>query len=226
MAKQYNFDNIYSVASLFVRSKMYELLTNENDYVNIAFNFEELEARCFLKSIAKTDEYVTKEVRDFLLSAIDNVDYSINVINVPDYKEFFTLLYEYANKYKDDGRENAIATNVEFSFNYLWIRMTPDDFNDVIGFLRKNVAMLEDKTFEKYKDEVSIDDSSFYKDQIIFAHSSRAYLYDESNNEMRFVISDGKNNYCLPIIRYDIYKQNGVKTCQIGSIQDKYNNSN
>ncbi|MBE6158633.1 MAG: hypothetical protein E7159_02265 [Firmicutes bacterium] len=222
----YNMDDVYTAADVFVREKLYKLLYNDIDNANVAFDFKEKEARLYLKQLLINNDEISNEIKVKTFYSIDHVDYRYPVIEISNYKEFFSLMLDYAKKFSKDDRVVVYMTNLGFAYDYLFLRMTPDDFLDVNLFLKRNIKMLDDNTFDDIVDDKVIESTSFYEGQILFANDSRAYLYDEDNNQMRFILSDRRNDYCLPVVRYDIYDNNGVKTCQIGSIQDKFNIAN
>ncbi len=223
MEKSYDMELIDTVASIFI-SKMYYLLTEQYDCANVSFYFKEKEARDYLKNMVINGEY-SRNVKEVVLNAIDNVDYSLPVIYVSDYKKFFSLLMEYAKKFSNDDRAVVYMSDLGFSMDYLWLKMTPDDFNNVEEFIKKNISILDDTTFKDY-DDSEIKGTDFYENQKILVSSSRTCLYDESNNEIKFILEDEKNRFCLPLIRYGIYEKDGNKVCEIGSIQDKYSVTN
>ena len=117
-------------------------------------------------------------------------------------------------------------------FEQIWLRATPDDFNNPEEFLRKQVEMIKDKSFEKYDKETYLGKLTFLDDNIICVRNGIARTWDENSREFEITIYDKKhyNNtqlfnrpHCtLPVIRYGIYEKEGKKVCSISSIQSRY----
>ena len=91
----YNMEDVNTAAKTFVNGKLYSLLYKDMDYANVSFNFLEKEAREYLINLLNSIDDISKEIKEKTLYAIEHVDYRFPVIEVSNYKEFFSLLFEY-----------------------------------------------------------------------------------------------------------------------------------
>lgn len=91
---------------------------------------------------------------------------------VNDYKNFFELLRKF---YERDIELYFLRTEMSGfpvyeknnCFEQIWLRATPEDFNNPEEFLRKQVEMINDKTFEKYDEETCLGKIGFLDDNLI-----------------------------------------------------------
>ena len=208
----------------FVDSIMYDLMYDDMELANVSFNFKEYEARDYLKNIIMKTIGHNFNQKSKLFEAIDNVDYSKPVIEVSDYKEFFISLLLYIYKlstiYDTCDFETMFWNNSGYVLKYLWLRMTPDDFNNVEEFIRKQTKILDDNSFSMFRKEKDLNYNLDDK-YCVSAVDDIARGYDESVKEIKFNLSDKDEKVSLPVVRYGIYENAGKKICEIGSIQDK-----
>ena len=230
-----------NVTRMFITETMYDILFEE-DLPNFKFDFREEEAIAFIEKILQ--EYVDKY--DFYKEKVQKIYDAIEgktndnetkpVIIVNDYKQFFELFREYYEKdielyFKRIDMSVFPVYEQEKCFKEIWLRATPDDFNNPEKFLKKQVQMIKDKTFEKYDKETCLGKLGFLDDNIICIKNGIARTWDENIRQMEITIYDKQyyNNtelfirphYTLPVIRYGIYEKEGKKVCYIGSIQNK-----
>lgn len=230
-----------NVAREFITETMYKIYFSDI-LPNFRFEFMEDEAIKFIEKIL--EQQVQKysfwqEKANLIIQKVKNKS-NINEIEplmiVSDYKKFFELLRQYYEEHielyfqrtKMSGFPRYEKDNC---FEQIWLRATPDDFNKPEVFLEKQVAMLKDKTFEKYNKETYLGKFKFLNDNIICVENGIARTWDENSREFKIKIYDKKfydntelferPNYMLPVIRYGIYERNGKKICSIGSIQNK-----
>ena len=224
-------DKVYEVATRFIDGIMYDLLYDEAEIANVSFDFREWDARSYLKTLIleSIDKNITEKSKIFY--ALDNIDYSKPVIEVSNYKLLFNLLFDYIYKLStvDENKDTLeqFWLNTAFTFKYIWLRMTPDDFKNPELFLYKSVCMLNDNTFIDYNKKKVLDDKIDDKYNVCVLDRYAAG-YDESPKEVLFSLFRNNEANILPVVRYGIYEENNNKVCEIGSIQDKdskYNKS-
>lgn len=230
-----------NVTKKFITETMYDILFEE-EFPNFKFDFRQEEAIDFIKKVlqAYADEYdfykeKAQKIYDTIKGKNDNNETKpVMVIN--DYKQFFELFREYYEQdielyFKRIGRTGFPVYEQENCFKQIWLRATPDDFNNPENFLRKQLQMLKDKTFEKYDRETYLGKLEFLDDNIICIKNGIARTWDENLRQMEITIYDKqyyhntelfiRPHYTLPVIRYGIYEKDGKKICYIGSIQNK-----
>ncbi len=226
----------------FITKTMYDILFSE-EIPNFKFDFRENEAIEFIEKVlinySKEYEFAKvksqKILQEIKYKTKGNEEMPVMIVN--NYKEFFELLRHF---YERDielfflRREDATGFPVyeeENCFEQIWLRATPEDFNDPENFLSKQVSMINDNTFKKYDKEMEIGKLNFLDDNILCVKNGVARTWDENSREFEMKIYD-KNyydktelfcrpNYKLPVIRYGIYEKDGIKVCHIGSVQNK-----
>jgi len=230
-----------NVTREFITETLYKILFSE-DLPKLKFEFREDEAIDFIENILKdySDKYdfYKKESQKILQSIKEksngNTDTTVMIVN--DYKQFFESLRQLYEKqielyFLRTGRSAFTRWEKNNFFEEIWLRATPDDFNNPEEFLRKQVDMVNDSTLEKYNEETCLGPIEFLDNNILCVKNSIARTWDENSREFEITIYDKEHyynkelfvrpNYMLPVIRYGIYEKNGKKVCSIGSIQDK-----
>lgn len=230
-----------NVAKKFITDTMYDILFNE-ELPNFKFEFREDEAVKFIEEVlynyAKEYNFYEEKAQKILESIMKKSDKNeiqpIMIVN--NYKEFFEQLTQYYKQdielyFKRIDRTGFPVYEQENCFKQIWLRSTPDDFNNPESFLKKQVQMIKDNTFEKYDEETYLGKLKILDDNIICIKNGIARTWDENIREIEIKIYDKRyyNNkelfnrphYTLPAIRYGIYEKNGKKVCYIGSIQNK-----
>lgn len=235
-----------NVTREFITNNLYKILFSE-ELPNFRFEFREDEAIEFIEDILYnyTKEYnFYKEKSQKILQSIKKKSDGNTlspVMIVEDYKKFFELLRQF---YERDIELYFLRTKMsgftryekDNCFEQIWLRATPDDFNNPEEFLRRQVEMINDKTFEKYDDETYLGPVNFLDNNVLCVENGIARTWDENSREIRFTIYDKKYykntelfyrpHYSLPKIRYGIYQKDGKKVCSIGSIQNINNEKN
>lgn len=237
-----------NVSREFVLDSLEKLLSSD-ELPNFKFDFREKEAIEFIENIMKEyansfkDDKYKEEIQarhEKLLKKIkqktnENDETPVMIIN--DYKNFFEYLrqsYErhielYFQRRKDSTGFNRWEKN-NF-FEQIWLRATPNDFNNPEEFLKKQAEMIKDTTFEKYDEEIYLGKLECLNNHIICIKNGIARTWDENFRQMEITIYDKEHynnkelwnrpHYTLPVIRYGIYEKDNKKICSIGSIQDK-----
>lgn len=229
-----------NVTREFLTDILYDMLFNEKN-PNFKFNFIQKEARDFIEKILEdyTNKYDFFEFRknkilESIKQGTDNNEVT-PVIVVSDYIEFFNQLTKYYEKdielyFKRTNFSGFQRYEIKNCFTEIWLRMTPEDFNDPENFLRRNVKIIQDNTFEKYSEETYIGELKRFKNYIVCVKNEIARTWDETPFEFKIMIYEKKDYYSdfffkphleLPVVRYGICEISGKKVCYIGSIQDK-----
>ena len=230
-----------NVTREFITETLYRILFSE-DLPNFKFEFREDEAIGFIENILKScsDKYdFSKKKYEKILQAIKqksdgNTELPVMIVN--DYKHFFELLRQLYERqielyFLRTGMSGFSRYEKNNFFEQIWLRATPDDFNNPEEFLKKQVGMANDTTLEKYNEETCLGKIEFLDNNILCLKNGVARTWDENSREFEIIIYDKNHydnkklfvrpNYTLPVIRYGIYEKNGKKVCFIGSIQDK-----
>ncbi len=230
-----------NVTREFITETLYQILFSE-DLPNFKFEFREDEAIEFIENTLKSysEKYdFNKEKSQKILQAIkqkSDENTETPVMIVKDYKQFFELLRQLYEKqielyFLRTGMSGFTRYEKNNFFEQIWLRATPDDFNNPEEFLRKQVDMVNDTTFEKYNEETCLGKIAFLDNNILCVRNGIARTWDENSREIEITIYDKNHydnkellvrpNYTLPVIRYGLYEKNGKRICYIGSIQDK-----
>ena len=229
---------VENVAREFVINIMYDILLNDKA-LNFKFDFKEDEAIDFIEEIIKSYPYEYKKERlQKVLGCIKKRtegNETQPVMMISDYKKFFELLTEVYEQdielfFKRTKMSSFPVYEMQNFLSQIWLRATPEDFNNPEDFLRRQAQMLRDKTFAKYDEETSLGQLSFLYNHILCVKNGVARTWDENLREMEFKIYDKnhygnknlfwKPHYTLPVIRYGIYEKDGKKVCRIGAIQN------
>ena len=227
----------------FITETLYKILFSE-ELPNFKFDFREDKAIDLIEDVLKnysTQHDFYKENAEIIMEAIkgkNDRNELTPVIVVKDYKEFFELLRQFYERdielyFLRTGMSSFTRYEKDNCFEQIWLRATPDDFNNPEEFLKKQVEMINDETFFKYDKETYLGKLSFLEDNVLCVKNAIARTWDENSRQFEIMIYDKNyyNNkelfyrphYTLPVIRYGIYKRNGKKVCSIGSIQNKSN---
>ena len=229
-----------NVTKEFIESTLYTLLYNKSK-TNFRMRFEEPEAMKYITEVlqesAKGGTYWERKSQEILkgLSKSEDLDDDTPVMVIRDYKAFFEGLTELCeqNVHQHFKRtKNSTFPWYERTncMEEVWLRMAPEDFNDPEKFLRMQVQMAKDTTFNKYDKETCLGQSKILGENYICIQNKVARTWDEASQEMEITIYDKEHyhkenrryipNYKLPVVRYGIYEKDGHKICRIFSIQN------
>lgn len=230
-----------NVTREFITKTLYKILFSE-ELPNFRFDFREDKAIAFIEEVLKdySDQHnFYKEKAERIVRTIkgknDGNELTPTIV-VNDYKEFFELLRQFYERdielyFLRTGMSGFSRYEKDNCFEQIWLRATPDDFNNCEEFLKKQVDMINDDTFAKYDEETCLGKLTFLENNILCVKNGIARTWDENSRELEIKIYDKNyyNNkelfyrphYTLPVIRYGIYKRDGKKVCFIGSIQNK-----
>lgn len=240
-----------NVSREFIIDNLENLLYSD-EIPNLKFDFREKEAIEFIENTmiqyAKSfrDNEYEEKIKARLKKILEKLKQKTNknektpVMIIKDYKKFFEYLrqaYErhielYFQRRKDSTGFNRWEKNNFFEL--IWLRATPQDFNNPEEFLKKQAEMMKDTTFQKYDEETYLGKLESLNNHIVCIKNGIARTWDENFRQMEITIYDkqyydnkelwNRPHYTLPVIRYGIYEKENRKICSIGSIQDKNNN--
>ena len=208
-------EKYYLALRAFILYNAYYLMHDQLEIPNIYFDFKEEKARQEIIDLINNEinlKYLEEDKLEQLKQVIEgimNPDYEKNVIEINNYKAFFTYLQDVLDQ----------TPNKEEMLKYIWLRMTPDDFKNPEDFLRKSANILKNRTLDDIQDSY-IEDNPFFKDNPIEIKIRKSHAYNESMQEIVFKVYENLTPYTLPIIRYGIYEKNNELVCEIGSIQN------
>ena len=228
-----------NVTGEFIINTMYKLLYSK-DIANFKMRFSEPEAMDFisktLEKYANQSEFAKRKAKKILEGLEDNTSDNIPVMLINDYQDFFEQLRQFYEEhirmfFKRTTFSSFHSYAMVNCFDLIWLRATPEDFNDPEEFLRKQVQMIKDNTFSKYDKETSLGKIECLDNNILCIQNKVARIWDETSQEMHISIYDkeyydntelfDRQHYTLPVIRYGIFEKDGKKVCRIGSIQNK-----
>ncbi len=230
-----------NVSREFITETLYKILFS-NKLPNFRFYFREEEAIQFIENVLRkyVDNYVWRKEKSYkILEKIrqgSNGNSEEPVMVVSDYKLFFEYLRQIYEKdielfFQRTEMTGFCRYEKDNLFEQIWLRLTPNDFNNAEEFLRKQAQMIKDRTLKKYDQETYLGSMQCLNNHIVCIKNGIARTWDENFREIQIKIYDKeyyndkecfyRPYYKLPVIRYGIYQKNGKKICRIGSIQDK-----
>lgn len=202
--------DVNSAIEIFANRTLYYI---ENEYETAKVNFVFLNKEAFAnKNLKITDD----ELNHLLNPEIDD---EAPTIYVKDSELFFYLLTKLINAQNDLNVYYGEANNPEGVANRLmrrlWLRMSPDDFQDVISFLETEISFLENRMFDNPKTETVISNPEFK----ITYEVEECETWCESTRRMCFRIYNQDEYHDLPRIYYDLKEENGEIVCYIPAVQ-------
>ena len=229
-----------NVTREFICDSLHRILFNEK-LPNFKFEFREPEAIEFIEKTLseyskeyKYYEQYSKEIMDKLRDTSNQSEEPVMIVN--DYKTFFESLRDIYERhielfFERTGCDAFFRYEKTNLFEQIWLRATPEDFNNPERFLKKQSQMINDRTFEKYDKETYVGKLESLGNNVLYAKNGIARTWDENFREMEFTVYDHKlakgedpryaPHYLFPVVRYGIYEKDGKKVCFIGSIQNK-----
>lgn len=236
-----NFENVMRE---FIITTMTKIFLDDKT-ISFNFLFKQSEAITHIEEILK--KYIANYYPGFkdeaakivqvLKQKNENCNYLPSLI-ISDYQLFFELLRQYYERnielwFQRTALSSFMVYEMENCFEQIWLRATPEDFNNPEQFLKKQVQIINDTTFSRYDNEEIIGISSSFNNHILCVKNGIARTWDETPREFEITIYDQKyyhipdpfyrSSHTLPVVRYGIYEKDGKKICLIGSIQNKQN---
>lgn len=146
------------------------------------------------------------------------------IVKVNDYKSFFKYLFLIAHMTYERLRKEIEFEELDSYyihrcdvFKNIWLRATPNDFNDINKFIYEQYLFIKDNSLIKYDNKVV---GKFF-DYNILVDTLNGRTYDENCNALRIRLIKDDISYTLPVVRYDIKNETNKKICYIGAIQNK-----
>jgi hypothetical protein len=231
-----------NVVREFTTTTMKDILFDDKK-ISFNFIFRQPEAISYIEEVYK--KYIVEYYSGFKKSAIKIIqvlkqgndrDNNLPSLIINDYQSFFELLRQYYEKdielYFQRMKTSGFPTyEMENCFEQIWLRATPEDFNNPEQFLQRQVQFINDTTFIKYDNEIMIGSSSYFNGHVVYVSNGIARTCDEMPREFKITIYDkqyhyrtelfDRPHYTLPVLRYGIYEKDGKKICVIASIQNK-----
>ena len=233
-----------NVIRLFTTETIPDILLNDK---KISFNlvFNESDAIKHIEEVY--EKYIAETYSGFqtqattiieILKQKNNVNNDLPSLVINDYRLFFELLREYYEKiielfFVRTKASGFMVSEMKNCFEQIWLRATPEDFNNSEQFLRRQVEFINNTTFAKYDNEAIVGSLRFLDSHILAVKNEIARTWDETPQEFKIIIYDKEHyqnrklferpHFTLPVIRYGIYEKNGKKICHIGSVQTKKN---
>lgn len=224
----------------FITRIMPEILLNK-EKTNFNFAFNESEAIKFIKEVIAryTEERYSgfKKTGNKILKALTEKrsrDNNLPSLVINDYKSFFESLRQYYEKdielfFERTKASGFMVYEMKNCFEQIWLRATPEDFNNPEKFLERQVQYINDDTFSKFDKEKEFGPAVNFNEHIVCASIGISRTWDETPWQFNIKVYDKEHyantnlynrpHYNLPVIRYGIYEKDGKKVCNIGAIQ-------
>lgn len=175
----------------------------------------------------KIADYMIQYIKDN--NHINSGELYINIDNANLFFDKLTYLIELYTKLEEDydGFTNFSYLAKEYLKIGLWLRMTPEDFNNIYGFIDRQISFLENGFIfdDLYKDG-SIRRKHLEDDYLNYKVASCIdinTLWYETYQKMIYELIDLDTgaSYELPSIHFGIADENNKKVCYIYGIQNK-----
>lgn len=178
----------------------------------------------------KLDGHWTPNIRNRYikkLQLLENQDSTLPTLYVKDSYLFFNLLVEIVNeslslnyKYglKLSEREYCILV-----LRRIWLRMGPNDFNNVESFLKRELEFLKNYwlDIDYRKNYEKIDN---FNENIVIKSSMVGATWDETFHEMSYsIVLPDRTLHELSRVRYGLIEEDNEKVCYIYAIQNEKN---
>lgn len=186
---------------------------------NINFHFSD-EDSLRIKAAAKLVIGMSDERADtYYERFFGNDPEAVLTIDVTDFSSFFKTLYKIIleqdtlnQRYR---KRDSISTTATCLLRRIWLRMGPDDVNNVENFLSKQLEFLQNRKLDMVE-PLYMDDLGEYK---VYQRTDGNETWDETTRRMIFTLVDENGtDYELPTILYDIDESNA---CYIYGVQDR-----
>lgn len=206
---------------LFLNNIIPDMKGTELDLTYIKFVFSDEALEEMAKYNIESVDYLRKIKKEYETEIKNNEDV---YIKVNDYKSFFFLLKEITMAF-DNTQYGRLRDCYEL-LESIWLKMSPDDINNINLFLKKQLIFLRNANLIPYH-------YKFYKNYqdipVYYRNRSNTEWFETANNILfSFERKNNKNNdilqndyyYHLPSIHYALTKENGNGVCYIYGIQN------
>lgn len=193
----------------------------ENEIPNIDFIFTEKGYK-LMEYVKEYPYNLKKRIEDEDIIRIRNYKLTSKYkIEINDPIKFFVLLTEIINEqiklyneYNDHIYSEDIIREV---LSRIWLRMTKNDFKNVINFLNRELEFLKDRTLEKYRNYEKIDE---YEGYDVLSYIEANPTWDETSKSIHFVLMGKESSHTVSHIHYAIKEENNEKVCYIYGVQN------
>ena len=209
---------------LFLTTIIYDIVNEvEIPRINFIFNKEAYDLFDDIKEHPfKLESGWTPNIKDEDIKFLKNsINYNYPSIYIKDHLKFFTYLTLITNNsIKQHNKYNQSKISRQYLIYILkriWLRMSPNDLNDIENFLYKQLIFYSNDLFQEYKfDFKNIHIINNYHNYDVSVASGLNNTFFESTKYMVFNILTESISHELPNIYYDIFE----KSCYIYAIQN------
>ena len=189
--------------------------SKETPNINFHFNDEDkVKLITMAKLVLELDAEGAQEYYDRFFG----IDPSAKLtVEVNSFNRFFKALYYLAleqdnlNEFYD--KKESISDTAVCLLRRIWLRMGPDDVNNVENFLNKQLEFIKNRRLDTLE-PVKVDDLD---DQPVFMKTVDNETWDETSRRMIFTVGEGREEYDLPTVLYDI---DDSDVCYIFGVQN------
>lgn len=186
-----------NVTREFIVNSLYKIMFSEK-IPNFKFEFREKEAIDFIEQTLNDyskNHDIKFEAKKTIneLKKIGNFKTGKPAIIVKNYKNFFEYLRQIYEKdielYFQTSTFSFPKYEKDNCFEQIWLRMTPEDFNNSEEFLKKQAQMVNDTTFDKYNNTTYLGEIESFA---ICVKNRTARTWDENFKEIEIIVYDKK----------------------------------
>lgn len=193
----------------------------ENEIPNIDFIFTEKGYK-LMEYVKEYPYNIKNRIEDEDIIRVRNYKLTSKYkIEINDPVNFFVLLTEIINEqiklyneYNDHIYSEDIIREI---LSRIWLRMTKNDFKNVINFLNRELDFLKDRTLEKYRNYEKIDE---YEGYDVLSYIEANPTWDETSKSIHFVLMGKEGSHTVSHIHYAIKEENNEKVCYIYGVQN------
>lgn len=209
---------------LFITNTIYDII-NESEIPRINFIFKDEAYDLFFEIMNnpfKLKNGWTPNIKEKdILFLKNSIDYNYPTIIIKDHIKFFGYLTEITNNsiklHNKYNRTKISRQHLIYILKRIWLRLGPNDLNNIEEFLYKQAIFNSNDIFEEYKFNKEREHIiNNYYNYNVSAENSLNNTWDESTKCMSFKILTNSNYHTLPNIYYDIIDNE----CYIYAIQN------
>ena len=189
--------------------------SKETPNINFHFNDEDkVKLITMAKLVLELDDERAKEYYDKYFGINPS---AIITVEVNSFNRFFKTLYyltlEQDNLNEFYDKKESISDTAVCLLRRIWLRMGPDDVNNVENFLNKQLEFIKNRRLDTLE-PVKVDELD---DQPVFMKTVDNETWDETSRRMIFTVGEGREEYDLPTVLYDI---DDSDVCYIYGVQN------
>lgn len=216
-------NNIERIKLIFL-TEVYPKIKSGKIVPNIIFIFDDKTILSFieLKNKITNEQKIIKLNKNINLLKEDSQNINDDLkINIQNSELFFFYLMELSNAiYNQEVSYYGNADNeIDEIMMYIWLRMSPSDFNDVITFLKRQISFSYNDTNITNNNKTWENIGNYDKYKVSYIKYLNE-LYYESNTSICMRLEENEKTYTLPSIFYGITTESGQQVCYIYGIQN------